>query len=228
MKTCIYDKTDKGREEIATRKYHVPAKLRTLLVMIDGRHSLESLMKNFAALGLSEGNVEQLLSEEYITLVGGGPAANEPEAEAPSAARAPVSARARMLARNAAKQGKLHGAESQSEGEPDPVDDAVRFRALHGFCHQAAKNALGLRGLPLQLKVEKAAAIGDFRVLRLPLLQAVLKTKGRDTALDLRDRLDELLGGPPEDDDFALPDEHAAPPRRVFDYFNLASQSVDF
>lgn len=228
MKTCIYDKTDKGREEIATRKYHVPAKLRTLLVMIDGRQSLESLMKNFAALGLSEGNVEQLLSEEFIILVGGGPAAIAPEAEAPGAARAPVSARARMLARNAAKQGKFPGAEVPSDAEPDPVDDAVRFRALYEFYNQTVRNALGLRGLPLQLRVEKAAAIGDFRALRLPYLQAVLKAKGRDTAVDLRDRLDDLLGGAPEVDDFTLPDEHAAPPRRAFDYFNMASQSVDF
>jgi hypothetical protein len=99
MKTWIYDKSDKGREEIATRKYHVPARLRTLLVLIDGRHTLESLLTNLAVLGLGADDVDELLRQELITLVSGGPVDDEPQQEAPGATRAPVSARARMLAR---------------------------------------------------------------------------------------------------------------------------------
>ncbi|MDB5937347.1 MAG: hypothetical protein JWQ01_4691 [Massilia sp.] len=99
MNTCIYDKTDKGREEIATRKYQVPARLRTLLVLIDGRHSVEALLKNLAVLGVSAENVDELLRQEFIVLVGGGPVASAPEPDASAAARQPASARARMLAR---------------------------------------------------------------------------------------------------------------------------------
>ena len=99
MNTCIYDKSDKGREEIATRKHHLPSRLRTLLVMIDGRQTLESLLKNLVVLGLGAGDVDELLAQGYITLVGGGPVAEEPPAEAPGAPRVPASARARMLAR---------------------------------------------------------------------------------------------------------------------------------
>jgi hypothetical protein len=109
MNSCIYDKTAKGREEIATRKYQVPPKLRTLLVMIDGRHSLAALFKNFAGLGLSAESVDELLRQEYIVLVGGGPAANEAGVEAPRAASTPASARARMLARHAARKDKAAG-----------------------------------------------------------------------------------------------------------------------
>jgi hypothetical protein len=224
MNTCIYDKTDKGREEIATRKYHVAAKLRTLLVMIDGRQPLGSLMKNLGPLGLSEEHVDLLLGEEYIVLVGGAPV--ESVAEPQAAARSPVSARARMLARNAARQERLQGAEPDEQ--PDVADEAIRFRALYAFYNETIKATLGLRGLPLQLKVEKAADIGDLRALRRPFLQAALKAKGRDAALALRERLDDLLGGAPQADDFALPDEGAAPPRRALDYFNLASESVNF
>jgi hypothetical protein len=141
MNTRIYDKTDKGREEIATRKYQVPPKLRTLLVMIDGRHTLGSLLKNFAALGLSDENVEALLRQGYITLVSGGPQAIEPEA--PAAPRPPASARARMLARTAARQGKLADADLQgaapqtmpeqaapADAHAGPADGPERFRAL--------------------------------------------------------------------------------------------------
>lgn len=109
MNTCIYDKTDKGREEIATRKYHVAAKLRTLLVMIDGRQPLGSLMRNLGPLGLSEEHVDLLLSQEYIVLVGGGPVESTAEPAPQAVARAPVSARARMLARNAARHERMLG-----------------------------------------------------------------------------------------------------------------------
>ena len=226
MNTCIYDKTDKGREEMATRKYHVAARLRTLLVMIDGRQPLSSLMKNLGPLGLSEEHVDLLLSQEYIVLVGGGPSERAAEPAPQAVARTPVSARARMLARNAARQERLQGVEHDEQ--PEAADEAIRFRALYEFYNQTIKATLGLRGLPLQLKVEKAGAIGDFRALRLPYLEAVLKAKGRDTALDLRERLDDLLGGAPEADDFTLPDEGATPARRGLGYFNLASESVNF
>ncbi len=213
MSSWIYDKTDKGREEIATRKYQVPPRLRTLLVMIDGRHSLESLLNNFAGLGLSAENVDELLRQEYITLVSGGPAANESDLEAPRVGSPPASARARMLARTrgqAARQGQASDAEPellQEEPAAAPADSAERFRALYDFYNQTIKSTIGLRGLMLQLKVEKAASIDDLRALRLPYLQAVLKARGREMALSLRDRLDHLLGGKPGNDDFALPDE---------------------
>ena len=232
MHTCIYDKTDKGREEIATRKYQVAAKLRTLLVMVDGRRPVEALATNFAALGLSMENLDELLRQEYITLVAGGPAASEPESEAP---RPPASARARMLARTAARQSKLADAGEDGPATapmPEPAgmapataESAERSRALYTFYNQTIKSTIGLRGFALQLKVEKAAGIEDFRALRLPYLEAVLKAKGRELAMSLRDRLDLLLGGKPEVDDFELPDEKA-PARGAFDYFNLASDSV--
>jgi hypothetical protein len=119
MNTCIYDKTDKGREEIATRKYQVPSKLRTLLVMIDGRRSMEVLSKNFAGLGQADDAIHALLSEDYITLVGGGAAANEPDL-APAAPRPPASARARMLARRNKLAAGAHGPATQAQAdEPD-------------------------------------------------------------------------------------------------------------
>lgn len=227
MHSFIYDKTDKGREEIATRKYHVPSKLRTLLVLIDGRHTLEWLLKNVAGLGLNEANVDELLRQEYITLVSGAPAANEPEiAEAPSGPKPPASARARMLARQAAARQAL--AESDDEPEAPAPDDSGKIRALYDFYTQSVKATFGLRGVALQLKVEKAADVADYEALRLPYLQGVLKVKGTEAAIEMRERLDALLGGPPEPDPFILPDPNAPAPKGLFDYFNLASDSVNF
>ncbi len=187
VNTCVYDKTDKGREEIATRKYHIPPRLRSLLVMIDGRRSLDSLLSNFSAIGVTEESVNELLRDEYIAVVG---------TAAPPAPRPAPPARAPVI-------DALHEATL-----PEPVISAPllseqeRIAALYDFYNQTIKSTIGLRGVMLQLKVEKCASVADFRELRLAYLEGVLKAKGREMALSLRDRLDHLLGGKPPSDAF--------------------------
>jgi len=192
MTTTIYDKTEKGREEIATRKYQLPPRLRTLLVMIDGRNSLETVLKNIAGLGLNGESVNLLVANEYIRLVSGGPeAANEPAAPPRAAAPRKRETDPEVAARMAEMTAKA-------------VEEAEQFRAVYEFYTQTIKSTLGLRGFMLQMKVEKAATVGELRELRHAYLDAVLKSKGAEIARSLRDRLDILLGGAPETDDFAL------------------------
>jgi hypothetical protein len=202
MDKHIYDKTDKGREEIATRKYHVPAKLRSLLVMIDGHRSLEVLMKNFGPLGLTAENVSDLLKDEYIFLADAG---IEPVTEQEQAKTHGPSARARMAARRESSARShddiVHAAAGeQAAAGPETVagtpgmSDAERHVAVHEFYTQTIKSTLGLRGMMLQLKVEKCAGLDDLRELRDVYLEAVLKAKGREMALSLSGRLDQLLG----------------------------------
>lgn len=81
----IYEKTDKRREEIATRKNRMPAKLRALLLLIDGQRSLETLASNFGDPELTAENAAFLLRADLIALV-----ARVPEPVAPSAPRATV------------------------------------------------------------------------------------------------------------------------------------------
>ncbi len=240
MNSYVYDKTDKGREEIATRKYHVAPKLRTLLVMIDGRHSLGDLLKNVAGMGLTEESVNELLDQQYITLVSGGEAANEPEgpAEGKGKGAAPgrlppsAAARARLVARNRAAAAMKSEAQDGTPSalldaagpstvlmdevladEPIPAaavvpevmaGAAAQYQSLYDFYNQTIKSTLGLRGMLLQLKAEKCASVADFAALRQPYLEAVLKARGREMALSLRDRLDQLLGGRPAIDNVDL------------------------
>jgi hypothetical protein len=271
MNAIVYDKTEKGREEIATRKYHVPPKLRTLLVMIDGRHPLDALLDKFAALGLTQASVDALVNDAYIAPVPGQAlAASVVPVAPPVAARAPAqAARERLAARARAAQASAAGAEggfsnsalnaidldapitfahaqfgdagdavapardahaelaapptqlelpasfshAEATDEPPAVPlvaartDAERYYALHAFFNQTIKSTIGLRGIMLQLKVEKAANVDELRALRKPYLDAVLKAKGEEMARSLRDRLDSLLGGRPAVDDFILPNE---------------------
>lgn len=68
MNQLIYEKTEKGREEITSRKYQLSTKLRTLLVLIDGERSADKLLKEIAPLGLSEQSLKELVEQDYIRL----------------------------------------------------------------------------------------------------------------------------------------------------------------
>ena len=81
-----------------------------------------------------------------------------------------------------------NAASAQASGEN------ARLVALHEFYAQTIKSTLGLRGMMLQMKVEKCQGMEDFRALREVYLEAVLKAKGREMALSLSGRLDQLLG----------------------------------
>lgn len=61
-----YNKTDKGREEISARTYGLQSRMRTLLVMIDGRHPMEELLPKVMGLGLDASAVTDLLTQGFI------------------------------------------------------------------------------------------------------------------------------------------------------------------
>jgi hypothetical protein len=72
-------------------------------------------------------------------------------------------------------------------------DGETQFQALYNFFNETIRNVIGLRGFTMQLKVERASTIADFRALRQSYLEAVRKTKGAEMERSLRDRLDQLL-----------------------------------
>jgi hypothetical protein len=152
---AIYDKTVKGREEIASRCYQLAPRLRSLLVMIDGRQPIEELLPKVAGLGLGEANVQSLLDEGFI----------EPAKPVFVAPPAP----------------------------PDPVTIAEQFKATYEYYTRTIKPTLGIRGINLQLKVEKAATLDELRELRIPFFEMAVRAKGRPAALQLRRELDEIL-----------------------------------
>jgi len=210
--TRILDKTDKGREEISTRKHGLAPRLRTLLVLIDGKHSEESLLKQVTGLGLNEQSVKDLLDSGFISFHESAPV--EP-ATAPPAPAAPVTTAAAPVAPPAAQpQAPVPAAQPQApvpaatatNHDTYPAAGENQFLALYNFYTSTIKTAIGLRGYGLQLKVERAGNIDDFRALRQPYVEAVLKAKGEEMARSLRDRLDQLLylGNPPPDLDSLL------------------------
>ena len=66
MQNTIFDKTDKGREEIISRKFHLASRLRTLLVLIDGKHTSDELLSKVGALGLTQTSMNELEQQGFI------------------------------------------------------------------------------------------------------------------------------------------------------------------
>ncbi|MBA5685456.1 hypothetical protein [Rugamonas apoptosis] len=198
MKTSIYDKTAKGREEIATRCYQLAPRLRTLLVMVDGHRPDDELLRNVAGLGLTADAMQELLAQQFIVLSTSYNTIDTPlEATAEAlAAPTPVAAPAPV----AAMPAPLTIPTVPLVVAPDRPSKAEQFQALYDFYNKTIKSTIGLRGFTLQLKVEKAACVEDFRELRRPYLEAVLKAKGGELAQRLGDQLDQLLGERSDDD----------------------------
>jgi hypothetical protein len=174
LSIAIYDKTDKGREEIATRKYHLATRMRTLLLLVDGKHQTADLMQKVTGMGLTEDNLTELANDGFIHSVGTAPGAALAARHAPigqQSAPPPVSA-------------------SSVRTMPD---GQTQFEAIYHFYTETIKNTIGLRGYGLQMKVEKSGTVEELRELRRPYLEAVLKAKGNEMARGLRLRLDELL-----------------------------------
>jgi hypothetical protein len=171
MNTSIYDKTAKGREEIATRKYQLAPRLRTLLVLVDGHKPEEELLRNVAGLGLTVNALQELLAQELIVLT-------TSYAVLPETAQAPA---------------PVAQAEVETTGLPT-VSQVQQFQSVYDFYNKTIKSTMGLRGFTLQLKVEKAGTVDELRELRDPYLEAVQKAKGRDLAIQLAQQLDQLLG----------------------------------
>jgi hypothetical protein len=72
---AIYRKSDKGTEAITTRGHGVGGKLRMLLILVDGKKSVEELIRLAVGMGESAQLLQQLKTEGLIELVPGAPAA---------------------------------------------------------------------------------------------------------------------------------------------------------
>lgn len=187
--TKVFDKTDKGREEIATRKYHLSPRARSLLVMIDGKQNADDLLKKVAGLGLTEQCMADLLQEGYIREAASQASAAPPPS--PAVSMPGTASPARIQA--AETTGAIALVPAAMASENVLQDGQTQFEAIYRFYNETIKSTIGLRGYGLQLKVEKAASIEDFRQLKKPYLEAVAKAQGQEMARSLRDRLDKLL-----------------------------------
>ena len=193
----IFDKTSKGQEEIATRKHQLPSRLRSLLVLVDGKTNVEGLIKKVAGLGLNEESIAELLEQEFIAPheASMAAAAEATQAiQAASVAKASQPAPATVAPVDQAATPAAPAQATQATTNPAILPEGqTQFEALYHFYTTTIKTTLGLRGFTMQLKVERCASIDDFRALRATYIEAVQKSKGDEMARSLDARLTQLL-----------------------------------
>jgi hypothetical protein len=180
----IFDKTDKGREEIATRKYRLAPRLRTLLLLIDGRQSTGQLLQKIA--GLDEQSINELLDGGFIQDIDDISDIITVMPIEVDESEVPVAAQEDAVEKDTATEEAASATLALAEGE-------TKFQAIHKFYTDTIRSTLGLRGYNFQLKVDQAKSLDDLRVLHEPYIAAVLKAKGDAVARELHLRLEQLF-----------------------------------
>ncbi|MGY8905203.1 MAG: hypothetical protein ACKVIH_11710 [Burkholderiales bacterium] len=137
---AIYHKSTKGLEEIAERKYKLLPRLRSVLILVDGKRTFEDLAKLSAAMGdpfellsqlLTDGFIEtEALPESHVTTMPAAMAATPA-----TAAPAPVVA---------------------APEPPRSLQDARRYAVRH------LTDLMGPNAEMLCIKIESAKGLTDF------------------------------------------------------------------
>jgi hypothetical protein len=220
MTNNIFDKTDKGRDEIATRENRLPPRLRTLLLLVDGKRDAVELVAKVAGLGLDEKSLVELLDGGFIKISpmtehtitaakvtaapSTSPTLHSPQSEVVVNAdiSQPVNPPSEISLVATLTDSKTSESVATTTSSEEPAtnkptaglrEGETQFQALYNFFNETIRSAIGLRGYAIQLKVERCSTITDFKALRQPYLDAVLKAKGSEMERSLRERLDTLL-----------------------------------
>jgi hypothetical protein len=209
MQITIYDKTDKGREEIATRKWHLPSRMRSLLVLIDGKKSDADIVQKIGGLGLNLQSLQELQDDGFIQRVAIESDQVDTILVAPAndldltLESAPASLEGNTLgAIDALEESQtiFEASEDQnSEWEQDldamlakyDEDNAEsRVDMMKRYLADLIKENLGLKGFFLQRKLQRAQSLHDIHIFRQAYVSAILHSKGKDKAIELRDQFD--------------------------------------
>jgi hypothetical protein len=153
--TTIYRKTTKGQAEIETRAHRLAPRLRSLLVMVDGKRS--------------DADFAQMLpqaAEALAALAQDGFIAEQARVDAP--VQAPATA---VPARD------VSGATVSR-----PAAAPAQFEAMRRDLLRAFNDSLGPAGERMAIKLERARNEGEFRALLPSVVQFVAAVRGRDAA----------------------------------------------
>ena len=148
----VYRKTEKGQAEIATRQNHLALKLRSALIMVDGKRTDDELLRMIAPP--AEEALQTLLAEGYIEVIG------------------LTAARASSSARPAPEEGP-----STLPPAPHKPVETLRQQAVRFMSEQ-----LGPLGDNLAVKMEKAKSWEDLHPLLVMAHRYIADNRGAATA----------------------------------------------
>lgn len=162
--TIAYVKTSKGMCEILARKPSIEAGLGSVLLLVDGAHSEADLKAMLLKNKLPADSLDMLEHAGYIER-----RALAPQTEQQAVTRPMTDVQAYQAQRSADKQAEKEAA-------------TTAFLNTYRYMVGQTKARLGLRGLGLQFKLERAQNMDDLRTLMGPLGDAVAKAQGLSVA----------------------------------------------
>ncbi|MCO5398820.1 hypothetical protein [Ralstonia soli] len=172
MTSTIYQKTEKGHDEIRTRANHLDQRHRAVLLMINGEKTCGDILLQLNPLGMTLAVFNELEDGGYIR-------AHEPGAAAvksvPASASAPPPAATAVTTTGSN--------EHRAEG----------YQRLYRFYTETISRYLGLRGYLLEMKVEKAGNVQELVALREALKTALAKIRGEPDTSNVIAQLDLLI-----------------------------------
>ena len=165
----LIDKTDSGLQELRTRAGGLPPRLRSLLIMIDGRRTLAQVQAAAGQIGAPPDAVEQLLQRGLVALRPSGPAAQPPAA------------------------GSEHVDLPLEAPGATPADAGERFRAAQKLMNDSVVDAIGMRAFFFTLKLERCFTLADLRALLPEYRRLLAKAADPARAQAAAQRVDGLL-----------------------------------
>jgi hypothetical protein len=112
-RNAVLVKTGKGAEEVKSRTFGLAARLRSVLIMVDGNSTVAEYVARCGAIPAIEGSLQQLLDQGFV------------ESRASAAAAPPVAAQAAAPAANPSPSSQGTGAAADAEPLPATQKDAV-------------------------------------------------------------------------------------------------------
>lgn len=161
----IYAKTQKGFEEMTRRTYRLPARMRALLIMIDGKQAAGELIARSTNQEESEHVIEKLLAEGFIEPI------DHPSARTPGTGSS-LAATTRTL-----------------QPAPLPQVDALALAAAKRYMTQAMLDALGADADRFTMKIDLVSGIDELRSMALDYLVVIRHSSDRRKADAFRDGL---------------------------------------
>jgi pyruvate/2-oxoglutarate dehydrogenase complex dihydrolipoamide acyltransferase (E2) component len=168
----ILVKTEAGQRVLKDRSIALTPRQRSAFILCDGKRSVVDVLE--AGMGVSRDEIDQMVAQGLLALVGegGAPAAAEPAASpapAPAPAPAPVAVAVAVAAAPAAGR-----------------SDQQRYKDAYPIATQLT-GSLGLRGFRLNLSVEGTANCEQLLALLPKIEAAVGPEKAAALARALRD-----------------------------------------
>lgn len=165
----IYQKTEKGSEEILNRKYKLAPKLRTILILMDGKTAVSKLADVIKRMGLGEDPLAYLEKEGYICAL---------DTASPNIAAADSTDQAGAAA---------------AGGPATSREAATRFRRAQRFMNDTAVDAIGVRSFFFTLKLERCNTTTELAELLDDYKKVIVKGNGEEVAKLLAKRAREML-----------------------------------